>query len=62
MEEELGEVGEEDDKRTNRRHGKALDEGHVVEAGHAVSEAFKVLEWIHHIGWNWKFIVTISGS
>ena len=50
MEEELGEVGKEDDKRTNRRHGKALDEGHVVEAGHAVSEAFKVLEWIHHIG------------
>jgi hypothetical protein len=50
MEEELGEVGEKNNKSTNRGHGKALDEGHVVEAGHAISEAFKVLQWIHHIG------------
>jgi hypothetical protein len=30
MEQKLGEVAEKDDKGAHRRHGKALDEGHVV--------------------------------
>jgi hypothetical protein len=34
VEEKLGEIAKKCDQSTYRGHGKTLDEGHVIEAGH----------------------------